>query len=80
MDGKRVERMSEETDETIENTASGVSITTKLKRGTGTRDQDELKIKAKGTTPEEAVENMEEVLEEAEEWVEGLREIQPGQE
>lgn len=72
--------MSDNNSETIENTASGVSVTTKLKRGTGTRDQDELKIKAKGTSPEEAVENMEEVLEEAEEWAEALREIQPAQE
>lgn len=63
--------------ETVENVASGVSITTKLKRGSGTRDQDEIKIKAKGKTAEEAVENMDTVLEEAEEWADDLREVQP---
>jgi phosphotransferase system HPr-like phosphotransfer protein len=72
--------MANDNSGTIENTASGVSITTKLKRGSGTRDQDELKIKAKGVTAEEAIENMDEVIEEAEEWAEELREIQPDQE
>jgi len=65
------------TDETIENVASGVSITTKLKRGSGTRDQDTLKIKAKGKTAEEAIENMDSVIAEAEEWADELREVQP---
>jgi len=64
-------------DETIENVASGVSITAKLKRGSGTRDQDEIKIKAKGKTAEGARENMAQVLPEAKEWAEELREIQP---
>lgn len=34
----------------VERTDVGVSITTKLKRGTDTRDQDEHIIKAKGET------------------------------
>jgi phosphotransferase system HPr-like phosphotransfer protein len=63
--------------ETVENVASGVSITSKLKRGSGTRDQDEIKIKAKGKTAEEAIENMDAVIEEAEEWADDLREVQP---
>lgn len=61
----------------VENQASGVSITAKLKRGTGTRDQDEIKIKAKGTTAEEAVENMNDAMDAAEEWADDLRAIQP---
>lgn len=64
--------------EVHENQASGVSITAKLKRGEGTRDQDEIKIKAKGTTAEEAIENMEQVIDEAEAWADDLRAIQPG--
>lgn len=66
-----------ESDETIENVASGVSITAKLKRGTGTRDQDTLKIKAKGKTAEEAAQNMDETLESVDEWAEQFRSIQP---
>jgi len=60
-----------------ENVASGVSITTKLKRGSGTRDQDTIKIKAKGKTAEEAIQNMEEVVSHAEEWADELRSVQP---
>jgi len=60
-----------------ENVASGVSITAKLKRGEGTRDQDTIKIKAKGKTSEEAIANMEDVIQEAEEWAQDLRDVQP---
>lgn len=66
-----------DTDETIENVASGVSITAKLKRGTGTRDQDTIKIKAKGKNAAEAAENMENTLEAVDEWAEQFRSIQP---
>lgn len=65
--------------DTIENTASGVSITAKLKRGSGTRDQDTIKIKAKGTTAEEAIENMDATLAKSDEWADQLRGIQPGE-
>lgn len=71
--------MSDDAD-TVENVASGVSITTKLKRGSGTRDQDEIKIKAKGKTAEEAVENMDAVIDRAEEWADDLRSVQPEEE
>ena len=65
--------------ETTETVHSGASIVAKLKRGTETRDQDELKIKGKGATAEEAAEDFEAALEAAEEnnWVERLRAIQP---
>lgn len=39
----------------VERSDVGVSITTELKRGTGTRDQDKHTVKAKGQTPEEAI-------------------------
>jgi len=71
--------MTDEHD-TVENVASGVSITAKLKRGTGTRDQDEIKIKAKGKTAEEAADNMDQTIAEAREWAGELRQIQPEQE
>ena len=38
--------------EYVERSDVGVSLTVKLKRGTGTRDQDEVIAKAKGTTLE----------------------------
>jgi hypothetical protein len=64
--------------EVVENQASGVSITAKLKRGTGTRDQDEIKVKAKGTTADEARANMAAVLPKVEQWADELRGVQPG--
>jgi len=38
----------------VKRTDHGVSITTELKRGTGTRDQDKHILKAKGATFDEA--------------------------
>jgi len=38
----------------VERTDVGVTITTQLKRGTGTRDEDKHKVKAKGRTFEHA--------------------------
>jgi len=52
---------SEQTTRTeyVERSDVGVSPTVKLKRGTGTRDQDEVIAKAKGKTLEDAREDME---------------------
>jgi len=66
--------------ETQETVHTGVSVTAKLKRGSGTRDQDEVKIKAKGADAAEAIEEMDETLEAADEWADLLREIQPTEE
>lgn len=44
-----------ETDRLIERTDTGVSITTELKRGSGTRDQDKHVLKAKGHSLTDAV-------------------------
>ncbi|ELY84289.1 DUF7389 domain-containing protein, partial [Natrinema gari] len=63
--------------ETREQIHSGVSITAKLKRGSATRDQDEIKIKAKGRNASHAVAEMDQVLENADEWADQLREVQP---
>ncbi|WP_455448323.1 DUF7389 domain-containing protein [Natrinema thermotolerans] len=63
--------------DTQEQIHTGVSITAKLKRGSGTRDQDEIKIKAKGRNATHAASEMDQVLENADEWSEQLREIQP---
>lgn len=42
------------TTEEVKRTDHGVSITTEIKRGTGTRDQDKHVIKSKGGTYDEA--------------------------
>lgn len=69
--------MTEDTTETTETVHTGVSIVGKIKRGTGTRDQDEIKIKGKGADAAEAADEFEESLRAAEEreWAERLRAI-----
>jgi protein-arginine kinase activator protein McsA len=59
----------------------GVKVRGKVKRGTGTRDQDELLIEGRGENAEEAALDFEEALTAAEEaeWVDRLRALQPGE-
>jgi hypothetical protein len=65
--------------EYIERSDVGVSLTVKLKRGTGTRDQDEVIAKAKGKTLEDAREDMEILQEYIHELAEDARQIQPAE-
>jgi hypothetical protein len=44
-----------------------IRLETDVTRGTGTRDQEKHKLKARGETPEEAAENLSEALRELEE-------------
>ena len=64
--------------EYVERSDVGVSLTVKLKRGTGTRDQDELIAKAKGKTLEDARKDMETLREYIHDLAEDARQIQPG--
>lgn len=63
--------------EYVERSDVGVSLTVKLKRGTGTRDQDEVIAKAKGKTLENAREDMEILREYIHDLAEDARQIQP---
>jgi hypothetical protein len=66
--------------EYVERSDIGVSLTVKLKRGTGTRDQDEVIAKAKGKTLEDAREDMEILREYIHDLAEDARQIQPEEE
>jgi hypothetical protein len=59
--------------------SSGTKIRGKVKRGTGTRDQDELVIEGRGADAEEAAADFEAALEQAEanDWADRLRALQP---
>jgi len=59
---------------------SASPLTVKLKRGTGTRDQDEVIAKAKGKTLEDAREDMEVLREYIHDLAEDARQIQPEEE
>ncbi|GGM51958.1 hypothetical protein [Haloarcula argentinensis] len=64
--------------ERVERTDVGCSMEARLKRGTGTRDEDTVTIKAKGETAEETIAEFHTLLEEYEEDISGrLRDIQP---
>jgi len=72
--------MTDDTDDPdrIERTDVGASVEARLKRGTGTRDEDQITIKAKGETAEEAAAEFEFLLEQYEaEYSERCRNIQP---
>lgn len=57
----------------------GVKIRGKVKRGTDTRDQDELLLEGRGADAEEAAADFEAALAKAEQngWTERLRDLQP---
>lgn len=71
--------MAEEPDETTERISNGTKIVGKVKRGSGTRDQDTLKIVGRGKDADEAAADFEAALSEAEDkdWAERLRAVQP---
>jgi hypothetical protein len=58
---------------------SGVKLRAKVKRGTGTRDQDVMLIEARGADAEEAADDFEDALSraESEDWGDRLRALQP---
>ena len=59
---------------------AGTKIRGKVKRGTDTRDQDELLVEGRGATAKEAIEDFEAALTAAEArgWTTRLRALQPG--
>jgi len=61
----------------VERSDVGVSLTVKLTRGTGTRDQDKIVAKAKGKTMEDAREDMEILREYIHDLAEDARQINP---
>ena len=52
-------------------------LTTKVKRGTDTRDQDTTKVVTRHTDPAEAVKRHERAIENAREMAQNARDIQP---
>jgi len=69
-----------ETRHTISESADKIRLDTKVKRGSGTRDQDEVKVSIKGNDPDETAERLAATLAALEEHgvANTLRETQPG--
>ena len=72
VNGDRTERT-----EYAERSDVGVSLTVKLKRGSGTRDEDPIKAKVKAKTLEDARKDMETLHEYIHNLAEDARQIQP---
>ena len=62
----------------INESADKLVLTTKVKRGSGTRDQDEIKVKVKGDDPKKAVTKLNETVIRLRGTAETLRSTQPG--
>ncbi|UPV77239.1 hypothetical protein M0R89_22990 (plasmid) [Halorussus limi] len=65
--------------EHIERSDVGVSLTVKLKRGTGTRDEDQIKAKVKAKTLDDAREDMDVLRAYIRNLAEEARQIQPAE-
>jgi len=59
--------MTEPRQHNVNESHDKLRLETDVTRGTGTRDQEKHKLKARGETPEEAAENLSEALAELEE-------------
>jgi len=53
---------TDDTNHNLNESADKIRLKTQIKRGSGTRDQDTHDIKVRGETPEDAAENLSEVL------------------
>ena len=75
-----VEAANEDRSRQINESADKIVLKTKVKRGTGTRDEDKLDVKVKGDDPAMTVEKLSHVLDELEAQgvAEKLRGAQPG--
>ena len=62
---------------TISEDANRINLMTKIKRGTGTRDQDVVKVKVAGDDPEATAQRLNDVLVELVDVPQELRDIQP---
>ena len=65
----------------INESADKIVLTTNVKRGTGTRDEDKIRVKVKGSDPEATASELRRVLDalESEGVATQLRETQPGE-
>jgi phosphotransferase system HPr-like phosphotransfer protein len=63
---------------TVNESADKIRVETKVKRGSGTRDQDEIKVKVKGDDAEAVVDKLNDTIERLRATSDTLRDMQPG--
>jgi len=54
----KTQTMSDNTTHQVNESADKVTLTTKIKRGSGTRDQDSIKVKVKAENPVQAAQKL----------------------
>jgi len=69
-DGRTEHRLNESADK--------LTLTTKVKRGSATRDEDRIKIKVKGDDPDEVVEKLEQTVANLQSTTDDLRDLRAG--
>lgn len=62
---------------TVSESADKIVVKTKVKRGTGTRDEDKIDVKVKGNDPTEVVEKVNETISRLHNTAADLRSMQP---
>jgi len=74
-----LEAADESTQTRINESADKIQVNTAVKRGTGTRDEDKIKVRVKGDNPEEVVNDLNDTLHLIQNTTaDDLREMQPG--
>ena len=70
--------MSEnETRHTVSESADKIVVTTNVKRGTGTRDEDKIRVKVKGDEANDVVDKLNSMLKLLQHTADDMRQIQP---
>jgi hypothetical protein len=66
------------TEHRISESADKLTLTTKVKRGSGTRDEDRIKVKVKGDDPDEVVAKLEQTVSNLQSTTDDLRDLRAG--
>ena len=69
----------EDVSRNITESADKIRVETKVKRGSATRDQDELKVKVKGNDPDDVVDKLNATIANLHETADEVRGLQPGE-
>jgi len=65
---------------TTRESADKIRVETKVKRGTGTRDQDTIKVKVRGDDADDVVDRLNATVQNLRETADAVRDIQPDSE
>ena len=71
-------RVAPNTEHRISESADKLTLTTKVKRGEGTRDEDRIKVKVQGDDPDEVVEKLEQTVVNLQSTTDDLRDLRAG--